>query len=94
MSVRKDLEGNANLLHFLCNSIGPEGVAILAVEVKSLFDGLRHFDAKLVGLFEIAGHPFLNKGYDLVALFQNMWNPLVKDCLMVYAKGHSILNSL
>ncbi len=92
MAIRKDLEGNANLLHFLCNRIGPEGVDILAVRVKGLFNGLWHFDAKLVGPFEIASHPFLNKGYDLVALFQNMWNPPFKGRLMVYAKGHSILS--
>jgi hypothetical protein len=43
MSVREDVQGNVDLLHFLCNSIGLEGVAILAV----LFDSLRHFNAKL-----------------------------------------------
>jgi hypothetical protein len=31
MTVRKDLEGNADLLHFHCNSISPEGGAILTV---------------------------------------------------------------
>ncbi len=34
MTIRKDLEGNAKILHFLCNSISPECVAILAVRGK------------------------------------------------------------
>jgi hypothetical protein len=94
MSVRNNLEGNSNLLHFCCNSIGPEGVAILAVKIKCLFNRLRHFYANLVGPFEMADFPFSNKEYDPVALFQNMWNPPVKGWLMVYAEGHGILSGL
>ena len=60
LSIRLNVEGNANLLHLLCNSIHPEGVAVLAVQGKGFLNSLRHFYAKLVGLFEIAGSPFAN----------------------------------
>ncbi len=83
-----------NLLHLLCDSICPEGVAILAVQVKGFLNRLRHFYAKLVGSFEIAGSPFANKGYDPVTLLQDMGNPPVKEWLMVNALGHCIFSGL
>ncbi len=55
-----ECEDNANLLHLLCNSIRPEGAAILAVQVKGIFNSLRHFYAKLVDPFEIVGSLFGN----------------------------------
>ncbi len=66
MAIRQNVEGNAYLLHLLCdlhllcNSIRPEGVAILAVQGKGFLNSLRYFYAKLVGPFEIAGSPFAN----------------------------------
>ncbi len=77
------LEGNANLLNFLCNSIHPESVAGLAVEGKGFLDSLRHFYAKLVGPFEIAGTPFVNKRNDPATLLQYMGNPPDKGWLVV-----------
>ncbi len=56
------MEGNVYLLHLLCDSIRPEGVAILAVQGKGFLNSLRHFYAKLVGPFEIAGSPLANYG--------------------------------
>ncbi len=55
MAIRQNVEGNAYLLHLLCDSIHPEGVAILAVQGKGFLNILRDFYAKLVGPFEIAG---------------------------------------
>jgi hypothetical protein len=51
MAIRQNVEGNAYLLHLLCDSICPEGVAILAVQGKGFLKSLRHFYAKLVGCF-------------------------------------------
>ena len=48
--VNEDFESNTNVFHFLGNGIGPEGIAILFVKLES-FDGLRHLDAKFMGLF-------------------------------------------
>ncbi len=59
-AIRQNIEGNAHLPHLLCNSIRPQGVAILAVQGKGFLNSLRHFYAKLVGPFEIAGSPFAN----------------------------------
>jgi hypothetical protein len=62
MAIRQNVEGNAYLPHLLCNSIRPEGVAILAVQGKGFLNSLRHFYAKLVGPFEIVGSPFAKLG--------------------------------
>ena len=59
-----------------------------------LFVGLRHFDAKLVGPFKIAGRPFPDKGDDPVTLLENIRNPPVKGWLVVNADGHGILGGL
>ena len=48
--IRQNVEGNTHLPHLLCNSIHPEGVAILAVQGKGFLNSLRDFYAKLVGL--------------------------------------------
>ncbi len=52
-AIRQNVEGNMYLPHLLCNSVRPEGVAILTVQGKGLIDSLRDFYAKLVGPFEI-----------------------------------------
>jgi hypothetical protein len=59
-----------------------------------LFDSLRHFNAKLVGPFKIAGRPFPDKGYNPVALLENIRYPPVKGWLTVNADGHGILGGL
>ncbi len=59
-AIRQNVEGKAYLLHLLCNSICPEGVANLALEGKGFLNSLRHFYAKLVGPLEIAGSPLAN----------------------------------
>jgi len=47
-----------------------------------------------VGPFKIAGHPFLDKGYDLVALLENIRYPPVEGWLVVNTNGHGILGGL
>ncbi len=54
---RQNIEGNTHLPHLLSNSVRPEGIAILAVQGKGFLNSLGDFNAKLVGLFEIAGSP-------------------------------------
>ncbi len=94
MPIRENVEGDADLLHLLCNSIRPKGVAILAVQVKGFFNSLRHFYAKFVGPFDVAGSPFAEKGYNLVTLLQYMGSPPVKGWLVVNALGHCIFCGL
>ncbi len=60
MAIRQNVEGNAYLPHLVCDSTRPEGVAILAVQGKGFLNSLRHFYAKLVDPFEIAGSLFAN----------------------------------
>jgi hypothetical protein len=94
MAIRQNVEGNAYLPHLLCNSICPEGVAILAVQGKGFLSSLRHVYAKLVGPFEIAGSPFANYGNYPVMLLQHIGNPPVKGRLKVNAFGHCIFCGL
>ena len=47
-----------------------------------------------MGQFKIAGRPLPDKGYDLVALLENMRYPPVEGWLMVNADGHGILGGL
>ncbi len=56
-AIRQNVEGNTHLPHLLCDSVCPEGVAILAVQGKGFLNSLRDLYAKLVVLFEIAGSP-------------------------------------
>ncbi len=56
-TIRQNVGGNTYLPHLLCNSVHPEGVAILAVQGKGFNGSLRDFYAKLVGPFEIASSP-------------------------------------
>ncbi len=52
-AIRQNVEGNMHLLNLLCDSVRPEGIAILAVQGKGFLNSLRDFYAKLVGPFEI-----------------------------------------
>ncbi len=56
-AIRQNVEGNTHLPHLLSNSVRPEGIAILAVQGMGFLNSHRDFNAKLVGLFEIAGSP-------------------------------------
>ena len=79
LPVKENFESNTNILHFLSNGISPEGIAILFVQLKSFFDGLRHFNAKFVGSFKILWIPRLYEQDNPVPLFENMRNPPVES---------------
>jgi hypothetical protein len=83
LPIKQYFEGNTNVLHLLGNSISPEGITILLVELKGFFDGLRKFNAKLMGPFQITGIPFSYKRNNAVPLLQDMRNPPVESWFMV-----------
>ena len=58
--IGKDFEGNANVLHFLGNAIGPKGIAQLLIDSEGFLDGLRQLNAKFMGPFEVSGITPLN----------------------------------
>jgi hypothetical protein len=90
--VKEDIESNANVLHFLGNGIGPEGIAILLVKFKGFFDGLRHFNAKVMGPFQVLKAAFPHKRNNVIPLPQNMRNPPVEGWFMVNAKDFGIFS--
>ncbi len=94
LPVKEDFEGDTIILHFLSNGISPEGIAILFVQLKSFSDGLRHFNAKFVGPFEILWIPFLYEQDNLVPLFDDMRNPPVESWFMVNSNNFSMFGSL
>jgi hypothetical protein len=53
MPIKQDFEGNANVLHHLSIGVGPESIDILFVKLKGFFGGLRHFNAKFMGPFQV-----------------------------------------
>jgi hypothetical protein len=88
--IKQDFEGNTNVLHFLGNGVSPEGITILLIKLKGFFDGLRQFNAKFMGLFQIMGVPLSYKRNNAVPLPQNMRNPPVESWFMVNAQNLSI----
>ena len=74
LPIKQDFEGNMNVLHLLGNGISPEGITILLVQLKSFFDGLRQFNAKFLGPFQITGIPFSYKRNNAVPLPRDMRN--------------------
>ena len=83
LPVEEDFESNADVLHFLGNCVSPKGVAISAVNFKCVLDGLRHFNAKFVGLFQKSRISLLHKQDNPVPLFENMRDPPVESWFMV-----------
>jgi hypothetical protein len=79
-----------NVLHFLGNGVSPEGIIIVLIELKGFFDGLRQFNAKFMGPFQITGVPLSYKRNNVVPLPQDMRNPPVESWFMVNAKDLSI----
>ncbi len=53
------------------------------VNVKCVLDGLRHFNAKFVGLFQKSWITLLHKQDNPVPLFENMRDPPVESWFMV-----------
>ncbi len=90
LPIKQDFEGNTNVLHLLGNGVSPEGITILLVKLKGFFDGLRQFNAKFMGPFQITGIPFSYKRNNAVLLPQDMRNPPVESWFMVNAQDLSI----
>jgi hypothetical protein len=94
LPVREDFESNTNVFHFLGNRVSPEGIAILFVEVKGFFDGLRHLDAKFMGPFKESRASLLHEQNDTVSLFEDMGHPPVESWFVVNANNFSIFGNL
>ncbi len=90
LPIKQDFEGGTNVLHLLGNGVSPEGITIILVKLKGCFDGLRQFDAKFMGPFQITGIPFSYKRNNAVLLPQDMRNPSVESWFMVNAQDLSI----
>jgi hypothetical protein len=90
LPIKQDFEGNTNVLHLLGDGVSPEGITILHVKLKGLFDGLRQFNAKFMGPFQITGIPFPYKRNNAVPLPQDTRNPPVESWFMVNAQDLSI----
>jgi hypothetical protein len=90
LPIKQDFEGNTNVLHFLGNGVSPEGITILLIKLKGFFDGLRQFNAKFMGPFQITGVPLSYKRNNAVPLSQDMRNPSVESWFMVDAQNLSI----
>jgi hypothetical protein len=70
LPIKQDFEGNTNVLHFLGNGISLEGITILLIKLKGFFDGLRQFNAKFMGPFQITGVPLSYKRNNAVPLHE------------------------
>ena len=59
LPIRQDLKGDTDVPHFFGNGVGPQGIAILFIKLKSFFNSLRQFNAKLMRSFQNnAGYAF------------------------------------
>ncbi len=94
LPVREDFESDTNVFHFLSNRVSPEGIAILFVELKSFFDGLRHLDAKFMGLFKESRASLFHERDDTVSLFEDVGHPPVESWFVVNANNCSIFGNL
>ncbi len=90
MPVKQDFEGDTNVLLLLGNGISPEVITILLVKLKGFFDGLRQFNAKFMGPFQIMGILFSYKRNNAIPLPRDMRNPPVESWFMVNAQDLSI----
>ena len=90
----KDPEGNVHILYFLSNSVSPKGIAILAVKFIYLLNSLRHINAKFMGMFDVVGLLFANKGNDPLMVPEDIIHPPIECRLMVNANGLCIFCGL
>jgi hypothetical protein len=94
LSPRKDSEGHADVLHLLCNCVSPEGVAIDAVEVIGLLNGLGYFNTVFVGPAEVTRLALANEGDNSLSSAEDVVGPPVKGGLVVNASGLGIFGGL
>ncbi len=90
LPIKQDFEGDTNILHLLGNGVSPEVITILLVKLKGFFDGLRQFNTKFMGPFQISGIPFSYKRNNAIPLPQDMRNSPVESWFMVNAQDLSI----
>jgi hypothetical protein len=90
----QDPECHSDVFHFLCNCIGPKGIAIDAVQLESLLNGLRYFNTIFVGPSEVTRLTFANERYDSLPLAENVVGPPVKGGLVVNAGGLGVFGGL
>ncbi len=85
-----------NIYHILSNVISLEGITIHVVKLKGFFDGLRHFDAKFMGPFQVARIVFSHKRNTTNTTLspQDVRNPPVESWFMVNAKDFGIFGGL
>ncbi len=94
LPVREDFESDTNVFHFLSNRVSPEGIAILFVELKSFFDGLRHLNSKFMGPFKESRASLFHERDDTVSLFEDVGDPPVESWFVVNANDFSIFGNL
>ena len=90
LPIKEDPESSADVLHFLSNDVGPEGVAILLIKLRGFLDDLRHLNAKFVGPFKKLWILLFHKQDNLVPLFKDMRDPPVESWFMVDANDFGI----
>ncbi len=94
LPVEEDFESNTDVLHFLGNGVSPKGVAIPVVNFKCILDGLRHFNAKFVGLFKESWIMLLHKQDNPIPLFKIMRDPPVESWFMVNTNDLGVFGGL
>ncbi len=94
LPVREDFESDTHVFHLLGNRVSPEVIAIIFVEVKGFFDGLRHLDAKFMGPFKESRALLLHERNDTVSLVEDMGHPPVERWFVVNANDFSIFGNL
>jgi hypothetical protein len=94
LPFRQDPEGNLDVFHFLCNHLGPAGIAVYTVKLISLLNGLGDFNPIFVGPFEITRLTFANERYDPLSLLEDVVNPPVEGGFVVNAGGLSVFGGL
>ncbi len=67
LPTRQDTKGDTDVLHFLGNGIGPQGIAILFIKLKGFFNSLRQYNAKVMHSFQIMRVPLSHKRDDAVS---------------------------
>jgi hypothetical protein len=79
LPVKLNYEGSINVLHLLGNGVSPEVITILLVKVKGFFDGLRQFNAKFMGPFQITLIALSHNRHNVIHLCQEVRNTPVES---------------
>ena len=77
------------IFEFLIDGIIPESISILFINLLDLINIFRRLDAKLVGTLPVPG---LDLGYNHIATYENIWDPLCKSRLLRDIFCHGIFH--